>query len=522
MSIQALSDQILETEKHLADLRHQLEQAQASNNRNLPPITHNNGSASAPDAMLSDITTKRLPLDLEEYKRYGRQMIVPSFGLEGQLKLKNAKLLIVGAGGLGCPAAMYLAGAGVGTLGLVDGDEVELSNLHRQVLHSVETLGMLKVESATRHLTSLNPNVRYQQHPIHLTTSNALDIIAMYDLILDCTDHPKSRYLISDACVLTGKPLISASALRTDGQLVTLNVPPGEGPCYRCVFPKPPPADSVISCGDGGIVGPVVGVMGVLMAAKAIEMITLSSSVVGGVWSDRATTLLWQDTPARLLIYSAFDAQPFRSVTLGRRRKNCCACSAQPSITKQALHSGSLDYAAFCGLTLPLKLLSDEERITAAEYQTIRDAASACTSPPKSFSQHVDSDDIKLDHLLIDVREKLQYDICHISGSLNVPFSEITAQSKHISSNTDRALLNDYSDGHKATTLATLQNTIRQSTGPVYFLCRFGNDSQEAVKIVNDTFPNLMGTPDGGKRFLGDIKGGLHAWSKIEPTFPSY
>lgn len=371
-------------------------------------------------------------------------------------------------------------------------------------------------------LDSLNPNVRYQQHPMHLTTSNALDIFATYDLVLDCTDHPTSRYLISDACVLTDKPLISASALRTHGQFMTLNVPPGEGPCYRCVFPKPPPADSVISCGDGGIIGPVVGVMGVLMAAKAIEMITLSTSVEGAVLSDRATALLWQDTPTRLLIYSAFDPQPFRSATLGRRRKNCSACSAQPSITKQSLHSGSLDYAAFCGLTLPVKLLSDEERITAAEYKSIRDAASTCTSPLKGSSQHVDLDDRKLDHLLIDVREKLQYEICHISGSINVPFSDITAQSKRMSSNAYKPLLSDHSDRHKATTLITLKNTILQSTGPVYFLCRFGNDSQEAVKIVNDMFPSLMGTPNGGKRFLGDIKGGLHAWSKIDPTFPSY
>ena len=355
---------------------------------------------------------------------------------------------------------------------------------------------------------------------MHLAPSNALDIFKIYDLVLDCTDHPTSRYLISDACVLSGKPLISASALRTDGQLITLNIPPGEGPCYRCIFPRPPPADSVISCGDGGIIGPIVGVMGVLMAAKAIEMITLNTTLVG--ISDANRSLLWKAISARLLLYSSFDPQPFRSTVLGKRRKYCSACSTQPSITKQSLHSGSLDYTAFCGRTSPAKLLSDEERITAAEYQSIRDAPGECTPLHKSASRHMNSEDQKLSHLLIDVREKLQYDICHISGSINVPFSEITAQAKNKTSENRSYLSNDCSDEHKASTLEILANTIRKRTGPVYFVCRFGNDSQEAVKIVNNMFPSLMNTTDGGRRFLGDIEGGLLAWSKIDATFPVY
>jgi adenylyltransferase/sulfurtransferase len=206
-------------------------------------------------------------------------------------------VLIVGAGGLGCPAAAYIAGAGVGTIGIVDGDVVETSNLHRQILHSTAKVGMKKVDSAISFLTSyclpslfyfyntyrlcrLNPNLRYIAHGEHLTPQNAREIVEKYDLVLDCTDHPTSRYLISDICVLLHKPLISASALRTDGQLIVLNSPPlpagdaSGGPCYRCVFPKPPPAESVVSCGDGGILGPVVGTMGVLQALEAVKLIT--------------------------------------------------------------------------------------------------------------------------------------------------------------------------------------------------------------------------------------------------------
>ena len=366
----------------------------------------------------------------------------------------------------------------------------------------------------------MNPNVRYQQYPVHLAPSNALDIFEDFDLVLDCTDHPTSRYLISDACVLAGKPLISASALRTDGQLMTLNMPPGEAPCYRCVFPKPPPANSVISCGDGGIIGPAVGVMGVLMAVKVVEMITRNASLMKT--NDAVPTFLWSELSPRLLIYSSFDPQPFRSASLGKRRMNCAACSGQPSITKASLQSNSLDYAAFCGLVTPVKLLSDEQRITAAEYQTFRNAAEKFTPFSQDACQQLDFEDCKPKHLLIDVRERLQYDICHLPESINIPFSEITAQAK----DKDPRVGNCMSDGSsglpKASTLDVLESTISRGTGSVYFICRFGNDSQEAVKIVSDTLPNLMDTSHGSKRFLGDIKGGLHAWSKVDPTFPDY
>jgi adenylyltransferase/sulfurtransferase len=262
-------------------------------------------------------------------------------------------------GGLGCPAAAYLVGAGVGIIGLMDGDVVEESNLHRQILHSTARVGMSKVESAMVALNSyvylllstrsaqltgtrLNPNVTLVPHIGRLSPETAISTFKDYDVVLDCTDTPASRYLISDTCVLLGKTLVSASALRIDGQLMVLNnppLPPGDtsgGPCYRCVFPKPPPPESVVSCGDGGILGPVVGVMGVLQALEAIKVLTLRSAAAPA-------------DPPSLLLFSAYSNPMFRSIRLRTRKAKCAACSAHATVTPEALQSGSLDYVQFCG-----------------------------------------------------------------------------------------------------------------------------------------------------------------------------
>ena len=425
----------------------------------------------------------------------------------GQVKLKNAKVLVVGLGGLGCPAATYLSGAGVGELGLMDGDTVELSNLHRQTLHSMDTLGWKKVESAYHFLNRyvllwpvltgctdlqrLNPKVKYRRYPHNLNPTHATKIFEQYDLILDCTDHPTSRYLISDACVLARKPLVSASALQTEGQLMTLNMPPGSGPCYRCIFPKPPPADSVLSCGEGGILGPVVGVMGVLQAANALEMITQYASLT----EDRLRRLKWKDMPARLLIYSAFDLLPFRPIAL-KRRRDCVSCSSSPSITRKSLDSGSLDYAAFCGLTMPVTVLDENERVTAEEYR-------------------LQLNDTHHPHLLVDVREKLHFDICHLPGSINLPYSLIARWINKSYGQVESGFPGDPSLSH-------FELCANEDPDlPIYFVCRFGNDSQEAARFAKTKYPYLI-VGRKKKRFIGDIKGGLHAWSQVDPTFPDY
>ncbi|KAM0207248.1 hypothetical protein ACHAQI_007735 [Fusarium lateritium] len=381
------------------------------------------------------------PLDNHEYERYSRQMIVPNFGLQGQLRLRKAKVLLVGAGGLGCPAAAYLAGSGIGTIGLVDGDEVEVSNLHRQVAHSTGRVGMSKVQS------------------------NAQDIVSGYDLVLDCTDHPTSRYLISDICVLLSKPLVSASAFQTSGQLIVLNNPPGKGPCYRCVFPTPPPPDSVIGCGEGGIIGPVVGTMGVLQALEAIKLITRGDLETHGE----------AKTPMLLLFTGTADT-PFRSVRMRGRRKTCLACGDENGLTLEELRT-SMDYVQFCGIRQPVQLLKPNERVTAQEYDAL------------SKSEDKET-------LLVDVREREHFDLCNLPGSINIPISR-------------------FMSARGEATPEGWPSDLSPST-PIYFVCRVGNDSQIAAQKLKD-----LGLENNGGRFIGDISGGIKSWKDaVDPSVP--
>ncbi|KAM0202989.1 hypothetical protein ACHAPQ_006569 [Fusarium lateritium] len=381
------------------------------------------------------------PLDNHEYERYSRQMIVPNFGLQGQLRLRKAKVLLVGAGGLGCPAAAYLAGSGIGTIGLVDGDEVEVSNLHRQVAHSTGRVGMSKVQS------------------------NAQDIVSGYDLVLDCTDHPTSRYLISDICVLLSKPLVSASAFQTSGQLIVLNNPPGKGPCYRCVFPTPPPPDSVIGCGEGGIIGPVVGTMGVLQALEAIKLITRGDLEIYGE----------AKTPMLLLFTGTADT-PFRSVRMRGRRKTCLACGDENGLTLKELRT-SMDYVQFCGVRQPVQLLKPNERVTAEEYDAL------------SKSEDKET-------LLVDVREREHFDLCNLPGSINIPISR-------------------FMSARGEATPEGWPSDLSPST-PIYFVCRVGNDSQIAAQKLKD-----VGLGNNGERFIGDISGGIKSWKDtVDPSVP--
>ncbi|PNY25283.1 Adenylyltransferase and sulfurtransferase uba4 [Tolypocladium capitatum] len=404
------------------------------------------------------------PLQHHEYQRYGRQMIVPGFGLQAQLRLKNSRVLVVGAGGLGCPAAAYLAGAGVGVLGLVDADQVEVSNLHRQVAHSTGRVGMSKVLSAIAYLRELNPTITYKSHQEHLSAANAEAVVSQYDLVLDCTDHPTSRYLVSDACVLLGRPLVSASAFQTSGQLILLNSPPGRGPCYRCLFPRPPPPESVVGCGEGGVLGPVVGVMGVLQALQAIELIAK-----GGLEPAEGES---EAREQRMLIFSAVaDGPSFRSVRMRGRRKDCFACSDEAGLTLEHLET-SVDYVQFCGVAKPVALLRPGERITAQQYREIRTAR---------------------EHTLLDVREKEHFSLGSIPGAINVPISR-------------------FSRGDEMPELAAAAG----KDGSIYLVCRVGNDSQVAARKLKD-----LGFDNGGKRFVGDISGGIQAWREtVDPSLP--
>ncbi|KUI66230.1 Adenylyltransferase and sulfurtransferase uba4 [Cytospora mali] len=485
-SAEQLREQIFKTEQELNALREQLAEVEKE-------------SSATPEEQENGIPAWKWPLTAEEYDRYGRQLILPNVGIHGQQRLKSSKILIIGAGGLGCPSAAYIAGAGIGTLGIVDGDVVEPSNLHRQIAHGSSRVGMFKVDSLVAYCKELNPLPSYVPHREHLTPQNAEDIVSQYDLVLDCTDHPTSRYLINDICILLGKPLVSASALRADGQLIVLNCPPTpqgtvspqSPPCYRCVFPKPPPPESVVSCGEGGILGPVVGVMGVLQALEAIKIISAGLHVSSPA-SDGAGREMASPT---LLLFSggAVGAPSFRSVRMRCRRKSCFACGeeAEARLTLETLRGSGLDYVAFCGgMSVPVKLLGDEERVSAKEYH----------------DQVLESGDGSLKKgWLLDVREKELFDICHIDGAANVPYSRIQSSS--------RSKRPDQVDG-----LATpdwIPSDLAKDA-PIYVVCRLGNDSQLVAKQLKD-----LEHDKNSQRFIGDIKGGMRAWKmEVDETLP--
>ncbi|MHB8571494.1 MAG: molybdopterin-synthase adenylyltransferase MoeB [Candidatus Dormibacteria bacterium] len=258
----------------------------------------------------------------EQRRRYSRHLNIPEVGEEGQLKLLGARVLLIGAGGLGSPAAYYLAAAGVGTLGLVDADLVDESNLQRQILHSTETVGMSKVESGRRTIEALNPDVKVIGYQERLTSENVMEILGQYDVIVDGSDNFPTRYLVNDACVWLGKPNIHGSVFRFDGQASVFM--PGDGPCYRCLYPEPPPAELAPNCDEAGVLGVLPGLVGLIQATETIKVILGIGDVLNG----------------RLLIVDALDMS-FRELRL-RRDTQCPVCGDNPSITEP------IDYELFC------------------------------------------------------------------------------------------------------------------------------------------------------------------------------
>lgn len=260
----------------------------------------------------------------DQIERYSRQIILPDVGGEGQEKLLNAQVLVVGAGGLGSPVALYLASAGVGTIGIVDSDEVELNNLQRQILHRTSTIGMPKVKSAQETLHALNPDVRVVLYPVRITSENAEEIIGDYDIVVDGSDNFPTRYLLNDACFFLGKPLSHGAILRFDGQVFT--IVPGRSPCYRCLFPTPPSPGAVPSCREAGILGAVAGVIGALQANEVLKLILSAGTPLSG----------------RLLIFEGLSSE-FRTVKIPKDPR-CLLCGEHPTVTEL------IDYEEFCGL----------------------------------------------------------------------------------------------------------------------------------------------------------------------------
>ena len=335
----------------------------------------------SPAAVKAELPT----LTPDEIKRYSRHLIMPEMGMDAQRRIKAGSVLCIGAGGLGSPAAMYLAAAGIGRLGIVDFDVVDFSNLQRQIIHTTDDVGRTKLASAKSKINAMNPHVQVETYETSLTSQNALELFSKYDVILDGTDNFPTRYLVNDACVLTGKPNTYGSIFRFEGQASVFGAK--DGPCYRCLYPEPPPPGLVPSCAEGGVLGVLPGVIGVIQATEAIKLIVgIGEPLIG-----------------RFLIYDALKMK-FRELKL-RKDPDCPVCGTHPTVT------ALIDYEQFCGL-----------RPEPVVEQAAGTGASASTITATELKKRLDAGD-KL--FILDVREPNEYQINRIQGSTLIPLGEL-------------------------------------------------------------------------------------------------
>jgi adenylyltransferase/sulfurtransferase len=396
-------------------------------------------------------------LSSEERARYARHILLPDIGVEGQRRLKNARVLVVGAGGLGSPALLYLAAAGVGTIGIVDDDTVDASNLQRQVVHGTPDVGRLKTESAAEAVARANPLVEVVRHDLRLDSTNALEVIDGYDLVLDGADNFPTRYLVNDACALLGKPHVWGSIYRFDGQVSVWFR--DHGPCYRCVFPEPPPPGSVPSCATGGVLGVLCAAIGSVQVSEAVKLIVGQGDPLVG----------------RLLVHDAL-RQSWDSLTV-RRDPACALCGDHPTIT------GLVDYEAFCGMPpggaagsgtahgaavgAPAAAIDE---VTAGE---LADLLAARDRGEESFE-------------LVDVRDAGEREVVSIPGARAIHLEEFRS----------------------GAALAALPDGI-----PVVVLCKSGARSAEAAGIL----------ARAGRSGVRNLRGGVLAWvHDVDPTLPEY
>ncbi|HEY1342281.1 MAG TPA: molybdopterin-synthase adenylyltransferase MoeB [Bryobacteraceae bacterium] len=327
--------------------------------------------------------TEPATLSKDEILHYSRHLIIPEVGIEGQQKLKAAKVLLVGTGGLGAPLGLYLAAAGVGRIGLVDFDVVDFTNLQRQVIHSTNDVGRKKLDSAAEKMQAINPHIELVKHEVALSSENALDILKDYDIVVDGTDNFPTRYLVNDACVLLKKPNVYGSIFRFEGQ-ATVFAYEG-GPCYRCLYPEPPPPGLVPSCAEGGVLGILPGTIGLIQATEAVKLILgIGEPLVG-----------------RLLLYDALGMK-FRELKL-RKNRECPVCGDHPTVTKL------IDYQQFCGIPQHQPAPAQETKVNEGEIDVVE------------LKQKIDRGD---KFVLIDVREPHEYKICNIPGARLIPLGE--------------------------------------------------------------------------------------------------
>lgn len=373
-------------------------------------------------------------LSEEEIQRYSRHLVMPEVGIPGQSKLKGSSVLVVGAGGLGTPASAYLAAAGVGRIGLVDFDVVELTNLQRQIMYSEVDVGKPKAEVLRARLLQINPNVTVDVYPVRLDSSNAMEILGPYDIVVDGSDNLPTRYLVNDACAFLGKPDVYASIYRFDGQATVFDAK--NGPCYRCLFPQPPPPDSVPSCAEAGVFGVLPGVMGSIQAVQAIGLILNTGDALQG----------------RLLLFNALDSR-FTELRI-KKNPECPVCGAKPTIREL------IDYEEFCGLK---------------EESTIPEIG------PVTLKEWMDT---RRKILLLDVREPVEYQICHLQSSRLVPLGTLTKRKEELDRNAQ-----------------------------IVVYCHTGVRSLAAAKYLK-----LEGFKD-----VSNLKGGIKAWAEqVEPAMARY
>jgi adenylyltransferase/sulfurtransferase len=400
-------------------------------------------------------------LTKDQIERYSRQLLLSDgFGVSGQLKLLSSSVLVVGAGGIGSTVLLYLAAAGVGKITIIDYDKVESSNLHRQVIHSEHRVGMNKAVSARRTLLALNPTIQCLALDIELTHENALDMVRQSDCIVDASDNPKTRYLINDACVIAGKPLISGSAVGTEGQLTVYNY--HGGCCYRCLYPKAAASAGCASCSDAGVLGPVPGLIGVFQATETIKVLT----GFGTAMHDR------------LLMYSSSMCS-FHTIRKPKKSTKCPVCG--PNATIKTMADSEVDLKESRGPVGPANesescehsILPPSVSISCSDYQAVRKDG--------------------ISHVLLDVRVTQQFEMCSLEGAINIPLANIENELDRIA---------ELSGGEKV----------------VYCICRRGIASKEAAKLL------LKHKEANLKIYsIRNVTGGLTAWhNQVDSSFPKY
>ena len=411
------------------------------------------------------LINKSAELTHEEIRRYSRHVIMPEVGIEGQQKLKAASVLLIGTGGLGSPTALYLAAAGIGKMGLVDYDTVDESNLHRQIIHGQSTIGISKLDSAEKRILDLNPFIEIEKYNVPLTSDNALELFEPYDIIIDGTDNFPTRYLVNDACIKLGKPNVYGSIFRFEGQATVFGAP--DGPCYRCMFPEPPPPGLVPSCAEGGVLGILPGTVGTLQATEAIKLILgIGEPLVG-----------------RMLLYDALEMS-FTTIKV-RKNPNCPVCG----IPHEAVEL--IDYEQFCGM--PAHDHSDFESANSeGQYDMVQGIN------VKTLKQRLDSGE---DLLVLDVRDPHEWAIAAIDGTLRIPKGAIQAARNALIGNRKLA---------EETVLKDIPNDRE-----IIVHCRSGIRSADVIQ--------MLGEVGYDQSQLYNLEGGILAWARdIDPSLPTY